>query len=113
MARYVPQGQLLDHCAAVVSHGGSGTFLAALGAGLPQLCLPQSADQFLNAAACEQSGCGLALQPEAVSSSSVRAAVGRLLNDSSFRTRAEQARREISAMPSPIEVANRLHCEYG
>jgi Glycosyl transferases, related to UDP-glucuronosyltransferase len=38
--RYVPQTQILRHCAVVVSHAGSGTFLAALAAGVPQLCLP-------------------------------------------------------------------------
>lgn len=46
VARYIPQTQLLDHCAAVASHAGSGTLLAALAYGLPQLCLPQAADQF-------------------------------------------------------------------
>ena len=61
LARYIPQEQLLPHCGAVVSHAGSGTFLATIAAGLPQLCLPQAADQFLNAAACERAAVGLML----------------------------------------------------
>ena len=44
VADYIPQARLLPHCAAVASHAGSGTFLAALAAGLPQLLLPQAAD---------------------------------------------------------------------
>ena len=41
--------RVLAHCAVVVSHGGSGTFLGALSQAVPQLCLPQAADQFRNA----------------------------------------------------------------
>jgi len=48
--RYMPQHVVLPECAGVASHGGSGTALGALAVGLPQLCLPQGADQFLNAA---------------------------------------------------------------
>ena len=47
--RYVPQTRVLPHCRVVVSHGGSGTVLGALAVGLPQVCLPQGADQFQNA----------------------------------------------------------------
>src|SRR5262249_43735826 len=49
--RYVPQTLVLPHCDVVVSHARSGTVLAALTLGLPQACLPQGADQFLNAGA--------------------------------------------------------------
>jgi UDP:flavonoid glycosyltransferase YjiC (YdhE family) len=56
--RYIPQMALLPSCDVVVSHAGSGTVLATLGLGIPQLCLPQAADQFLNAAAVVRPGCG-------------------------------------------------------
>ena len=46
---WVDQAEVLARCTAVVSHGGSGTFLGALARGVPQLCLPQAADQFRNA----------------------------------------------------------------
>ena len=113
VARYIPQSQLLPHCSAVVSHAGSGTFLAALSAEIPQLCVPQAADQFLNAAACATSGTGLSLQPGTVSAEQVRDAVTRLLSDSSFRVAAARVSREIAAMPSAHDVAERLHNDYG
>jgi UDP:flavonoid glycosyltransferase YjiC (YdhE family) len=112
VARYIPQDQLLAHCAVVISHGGSGTLLASLAAGIPQLCVPQGADQFFNAAACERSCSGLALQPGAVSVDSVRTAVGRLLSDAAFRSAAMRVSAEIAAMPAPDEVADRLHAEF-
>jgi UDP:flavonoid glycosyltransferase YjiC (YdhE family) len=112
VARYIPQQDLLPHCSAVVSHGGSGTFLAALGHGLPQLCLPQAADQFYNADACVRSGVGSALQPEAVSAESVRSQVERLLSEPSFRDAANGVRSEIAGMPSPAEVADLLRSTW-
>ena len=113
VARYIPQAELLHHCAAVVSHAGSGTFLAALGAGLPQLCVPQAADQFMNSAACVRSGAGLALQPGTVTVDAVRAAVDRLLNEPAFRTCAEELSNEVASMPSAHDVADRLHRDFG
>ncbi|MEO8694279.1 MAG: glycosyltransferase [Acidimicrobiales bacterium] len=112
VARYIPQSQLLPHCSAVVSHAGSGTFLAALSAEIPQLCIPQAADQFLNAGACAPSGIGLALQPGTVTVASVRDAVSRLLSEPSFRAAATRVSAEIATMPSPHEVAQRLHDDY-
>ncbi len=113
LARYIPQDQLLPHCSVVISHCGSGTFLAALGAGLPQLCVPQAADQFINTAACVRAGAGLALEPDRVTPAGVHAAVDHLLDDPSFRTAAQKVGREISAMPSAADVAERLHHEFG
>ena len=112
VTRYVAQQRLLPHCAAVVSHAGSGTFLAALSAGLPQLCIPQAADQFLNAAACARSATGL-VDPGPVPVDVVRHSVRRLLEDGSFREAAGRVGAEIAAMPSPAEVADRLHAAYG
>ena len=113
VARYIPQDHLLTHCAAVISHGGSGTFLAALAAGIPQLCVPQAADQFLNAEACAQCGSGLALQPGAVSTERVRSAVERLLADVAFRDAAEVVSLAIAGMPPPATVAEQLLIAYG
>ena len=109
VARYIPQDRLLPHCALVVSHAGSGTFLAALAAAIPQLCLPQAADQFLNAAACDRSGVGLTFGPGTVTVDALREAISRLLTDGSIRETAALVSKEIAAMPTPDEVAERLH----
>jgi UDP:flavonoid glycosyltransferase YjiC (YdhE family) len=113
VARYIPQSQLLGHCSVVVSHAGSGTFLAALAAQIPQLCIPQAADQFLNAAACVRSRTGLSLDPGAVTVDEVRDAVSRLLSEPAFRSAAGSVSREIAAMPSPHDVADHVGATYG
>ena len=103
--RYVPQSRVFENCNLVVSHAGSGTFLGGLSRGIPQLCLPQGADQFLNAEACRRSGAGLVLEPAEASAEAIAVAVIRLLDDGSFRARASTVAAEIAAMPGPDEVA--------
>ena len=103
--KYVPQSIVLPHCAVVVSHAGSGTALATLEHGLPQLCLPQGADQFLNAAAIARYGAGLALPPDAADADAISAAVQQLLDDDSYRLTAARVGATIRDMPTPEEVA--------
>ncbi|HLM86063.1 MAG TPA: glycosyltransferase [Solirubrobacteraceae bacterium] len=112
VARYIPQTQLLDSCAAVVSHAGSGTLFAALARGLPQLCLPLAADQFQNAEACASAGAGIALAAQEVNERSVRAAVERLLADPAPKAAAQRIAGEIALMPGPDEVAQSIAERY-
>jgi len=104
VTRYVPQTALLPSCALVVSHAGSGTFLAALDNGLPQLCLPQAADQFGNARQCAAAGAGVCLLPSEVTADAVRDAASRLLTDPAFSTRARALREELRTMPHPADL---------
>lgn len=103
--RYVPQTALLPHCDVVVSHGGSGTMLGALTLGLPQVCLPQGADQFMNGDAVATSGAGLAIAPAAATPIAVGAAVAAVLDHGEYRTAAKRISSSIAAMPSPEDVA--------
>ena len=54
--RFIPQAELLPHCAAVVHHAGAGTAFGVLGHGLPSLVLPQSADNFTIASRLAEAG---------------------------------------------------------
>lgn len=111
--RWVHQPQVLEHCSVVVSHAGSGTFLGALAQGLPQLCLPQAADQFRNAEGGARSGAALVLTPSEADPDAIAAAVGRLLDEASFRAAAVRVAGDIAAMPSPDDVAGVLAASYG
>jgi UDP:flavonoid glycosyltransferase YjiC (YdhE family) len=102
--RYVPQEALLPRCDVVVSHAGSGTSISTLEHGLPQLCLPQGADQFDNATAISSIGAALALMPGEATGEAVRGAVQQLLDQGSYREAALRLRASILAMPSPDEV---------
>ena len=104
--RYVPQQLLLPRCSLVVSHGGSGTFLGALDHGLPQLCIPQAADQFANAHAGATAGASLTLLHHECSRQAVREAATRLLTEQSFKSHARRIRNELRSMPSPDDAAS-------
>lgn len=107
--RWLPLAPLLRRCDAVVCHGGTGTTLAALTAGLPLLLVPQGADQFENAASCARAGAGRVLAPDDVTPVAVRDAVLSLLGpDSGERMAARRVAAEIEAMPGPAAVAERL-----
>lgn len=107
--QWLPLAPLLPRCDAVVCHAGTGTTLAALTAGLPLVLVPQGADQFTNAAACELVGVARVLQPAAISSTAVRdAALGILQHDSTEHEVARRIAAEITSMPSAIEVAHDL-----
>jgi UDP:flavonoid glycosyltransferase YjiC (YdhE family) len=109
---WVDQAAVLGQCTVVVSHGGSGTFLGALARGLPQLCLPQAADQFRNAEGGGRTGAALVLAPGEVTAESVRIAAGRLLAEPAFRASAQRVAAEIGAMPSAGEVAALLAARH-
>jgi UDP:flavonoid glycosyltransferase YjiC (YdhE family) len=106
--RWVNQPQVLRHCAVVASHAGSGTFLGALALGLPQLCLPQAADQFRNAVGGGRSGAALVLLPPEATPEAIALAVSRLLAEDRFRRKAAAIAAEIARMPSPADVVDEL-----
>lgn len=105
---WVPQSELLPHVDLVVHHGGSGTTLGAFGAGLPQLLLPQGADQFSNADAVRAAGVGDRLLAADVTAEAVAAKARTLLTDTSVADATRALAAEVAAMPSPAEVAARL-----
>jgi hypothetical protein len=93
---YEPHATLLPQASAVVSHGGTGTLLAALAAGLPVVCLPLGRDQAGNARRVEQLGFGLALEPQA-DERRIRAAVAAALTSPGLRAAAAVLARRAAA----------------
>lgn len=102
---WVDQTELVPHADLVVHHGGSGTTLGALAAGVPQLVLPQGADQFANAEALCAAGAALRLLPGELSADAV---TEQARKSSSCLDAARALAAEIAAMPSPDEVAREL-----
>ena len=105
---WVPQAALLPHVDLVVHHGGSGTTLGAFGAALPQLLLPQGADQFTNADAVLAAGVGDRLLGPEVTAEAVATKARHLLTDTAVRDAARTLAAEVAAMPSPADVAAEL-----
>jgi len=111
--QFIPQAQVLPHCAAVVHHAGAGTMFGVLAHGLASLALPQSADNFTLADLLSNAGAAVKLMPEEVTATAVRSGVRRVLDTATYAQRARQLAIEIAAMPSAGEVAATLRAGAG
>ena len=106
--RYVPQSLLFPRCDLVVTHGGSGTVLTALGHGLPMVIVPVSADQPDNARRCEQLRIATVIAPDDRTPEAIRNAAREVLDDPKYRRAAERLREEMELLPGPEHVVGWL-----
>lgn len=105
---WVPQADLLAHADLVAHHGGSGTTVTAMTHGVPQLALPQGADQFRNATLVADAGLGAQLAGEQFTEEAVHETAQKLLRDNDVRAANAAIAAEIAAMPHPDEVVPKL-----
>jgi len=106
--RYIPQAELLPRCSAIVHHGGSGTMYGALAHGVPQVVLPQGADNFVNGWLLARCGAGVTIGPKEFSSDAVREGVRLVLRQRSYGETGRRLAKELAALPEPGEVARTL-----
>ena len=95
---------LLSRSSAVVHHGGSCTTMAVLAAGLPQLVIPQGADQFINGAVLRRRGVAVVQDDAALTADTIDA----FLRNERLAAAAGEVRREIEAMPAPADLVRPL-----
>ena len=112
--RFVAQSRVLPLVDVMVHHGGTGSVLGALEAGLPQVILPQGADQFANAELLAAVGAGRAV----LNDEQAPGAIGQPSRPrwTIFRRNpavAHGMRDEIAAMPSPADVVDQLAARFG
>ena len=114
--RWVPQQDVLAHAAAAVVHGGSGSTLGALAAGVPLVVVPLFADQPQNARRVAEVGAGLSVEPNRddipATIQPLRAAIETVLSAPSFGERAEMLAAELRAEP-PVDAAVALSERLG
>ena len=84
VVRSAPHREVLAHSDVVLTHGGHGTVMKALVAGVPIVCMPTGRDQPDNAARVTSRGAGLKVSKRA-SSATIAKAVRQVLNDPSYR----------------------------
>jgi UDP:flavonoid glycosyltransferase YjiC (YdhE family) len=117
---WIDQVEVLRHADAVVCHGGSGTALGALAAGVPLVVVPLFADQFENARRIAATGAGLVVENatestrgswrpiDARAAPHVAASIEAVLGDASYRRRARSIAAEMAASPNADEVLAHL-----
>jgi UDP:flavonoid glycosyltransferase YjiC (YdhE family) len=111
IAQWVPQADVLASASVVVCHGGSGTTLGALAAGVPLVIAPLFADQPENARRVADIGAGVQVVPRdqnaptsAVDPADLRRAITDVLSDPAPAAVARRLAREIDALP-PVDEA--------
>lgn len=82
LAAYLPLPQLLCQSAIFIHHGGANTFSEALTLGVPQVLIPLTTDQPIQAELLRESGAGVALYPREVTTETLKAAFSQLLDAS-------------------------------
>jgi MGT family glycosyltransferase len=97
---WLPQPEVFAGSAAVVTHAGHGTVMAALAAGAPLVCVPLGRDQPSTAARLASLGAGVVATP-----ATVRAAVTTVLADDSYRAVARRLRATLASLARAISAA--------
>lgn len=87
--RWARHAVVLPYCSAVVTHGGHGTVLKALAAGVPLVVVPLGRDQPGNAARVVHAGAGVRVGKNA-STAALHAAIARVLDDHRYRAAARR-----------------------
>jgi UDP:flavonoid glycosyltransferase YjiC (YdhE family) len=108
---WVPQNAVMSHAAAMVGHGGSGSTLMAMAAGMPLAVVPLFADQPHNADCVAALGAGVRVEPDRLPD--LRETVEALLAEPGYRDAAGRVAAEIAAQPPVDEVVGwveRLAC---
>lgn len=101
---WAPLHALLATSAAVIHHGGSGTTMTAVTAGIPQCVIPRGSYQQTGGDLLPGLGIGLVTKPEALGAVECRT----LLKDEAMRDAARRARADLAAMPSPAAVVPQI-----
>lgn len=105
--RFVPQQKVLPLVDLVVHHGGTGTILGCFANGLPQVLMPQGADQFINAERMLELGAGRVVRNEQPDGEIGRAVAG-ILAGGTERATARSIAAEMTTMPMPAEIVPEL-----
>ena len=88
----------------MITHAGFGTTMAALGRGVPLLCLPMGRDQFFNADQVQALGAGRTLMSDSSSDAIAQAAMD-ILRDDRFTAGAQRLAVAIGGCGGAAEAA--------
>lgn len=91
-----PHSRVLKHAAVVLTHGGHGTVMRSLAAGVPMVVMPLGRDQFDNAVRVDSRGAAITVSRDA-DAGTIADAVRKVLADGRYRRAAERMGESIRA----------------
>lgn len=103
---WVSLPDLLPACDLVVAHGGAGTVLAALTAGVPLVLLPRGATSHIRTSnACRTRGAAHVIGTDPIAHADLDHALSSLITVARYRTAARELAAEIVSTPGPHQGA--------
>lgn len=107
--QWLPQDAVLRRAAAMLGHGGFGTTMGALAAGVPQVVVPLfTFDQFVNGDHVAAVGAGLAVERGPSSVESAAAEIPGLLADPTYAASARRVAAAMTDLPSTAQAVHTL-----
>lgn len=104
----LPLHLLLPSCQLLIARGGAGSMMAAVTAGVPQLCVPQYVSDLMPAERLAETGAALSFGDAPTDPPAVRDAARRMLRTPSFYTAAARLRAETESQPTAAAVVRQL-----
>jgi UDP:flavonoid glycosyltransferase YjiC (YdhE family) len=101
---WLPFAAVLPQVAGIVHHGGAGTVMAALAAGVPQVVVPGAGDRTVHARLVAERGAGLAVPTSEITAGTLE----RLVTEPALKAAAGEVAAEIAAMPPPGNLVEPL-----
>jgi hypothetical protein len=108
VAEHVPLLTVLPECAAVVHHGGSGSAMTSLWAGVPQLIATFSSEQAATGRRIAAAGAGRHVRGHEADPDTLRSAVQELITADTYRATVAALREEMRAQPTPARLVTTL-----
>jgi MGT family glycosyltransferase len=96
VTRWVRHADVLPHCSAVITHGGHGTVMKALIAGVPLIVVPLGRDQPDNAARVVYAGAGVRLRKN-VTVTALQASISKVTEDPRYQAAARHMAARLAA----------------
>ena len=107
VVRSAPHAEVLRDASLLVTHGGHGTAMKGLAAGVPLLCVPMGRDQNDNAVRVVERSAGLSVKPTS-SVDVIRVSIERLLREPAFRDGARRLGAAIAGGDGCVDVVQSL-----
>ena len=101
---WLPFAAVLPRVAGIVHHGGAGSVMSALTAGVPQVVVPGAGDRTVHARLVAERGAGLAVRAPEITAETLE----RLVTDPALAAAAGEVAAEIAAMPPPGDLVEPL-----
>ncbi|CAD5989639.1 glycosyltransferase [Agreia sp. COWG] len=101
---YVPQAEVMECADLIVNHGGSGSIVGALHAGVPVIVFPLGADQVPNARYVEAVGAGVMMSAASATPDEIGEIASQIASTPGYRSAARAAGEELRSLPAVEEV---------